>query len=121
MDDVTGLGASPDRLTNEEGKWSGKDVCPALTESDQSISEEQNYRETIRGNCNFTGWSKIPDFKTPSSSADKNSWVGHRAQPRSEVNLPKDLKVRRLNLQKTGQTEAYRGITVKISRLHKVI
>ena len=48
-------------------------------------------------------------------------WVTESSQPRSEVNLPKDLKVRRLNLQKIGQTEAYRGITVKISRLHKVI
>ena len=38
--------------------------------SDQDVSEEANYRETIRGVRSFMGWHQIPDYDSASSSLD---------------------------------------------------
>ena len=49
------------------------------SDSDCTISEDQNYRETLRGVRAFMGWSHIPDLEyTPATRAD-NPWIGHRA------------------------------------------
>ena len=38
--------------------------------TDQDLSEDANYRETIRGVRSFMGWHQIPDFDSASSSLD---------------------------------------------------
>ena len=42
-------------------------------------SEDQNYRETVRGVRAFMGWTHIPDLEySPTSRAD-NPWIGHHS------------------------------------------
>ena len=54
---------------------------------DRSLSEDQNYRETVKGVRAFMGWTHIPDFEySPASRAD-NPWIGHRTQPVGKVSV----------------------------------
>ena len=41
--------------------------------SDQDLSEEANYRETIRGVRSFMGWHQIPDFDSASSTQSQTN------------------------------------------------
>ena len=72
--------------------------------TDQNLSEEANYRETIRGVRSFMGWHQIPDFDSASSSLDDNPFAGSRVKPTGKVSvkLPVDewlcRKFERLNL-----------------------
>ena len=54
--------------------------------ADQELSEEANYRETMRGVRSFLGWHKVPEFKTVSSS-DDNPFAGARTQPTRKVSV----------------------------------
>ena len=83
-----------------EGNY--QDVSPTrnLTRdesTDQEVSEEASYRETMRGMRSFMGWHKVPAFESVSSS-DDNPFAGSRAQTTSKVSvkLPVDDCVRRL-------------------------
>ena len=76
----------------EEGELSELEDQPDQdnVESDRAMSEDQNYRETVRGVRAFMGWSHIPDLEySPSFKAD-HPWIGHRSQPvgKVSVNLP---------------------------------
>ena len=65
---------SPDReLTRDES-------------TDQELSEEASYRETIRGVRSFMGWHKVPEFESVSSS-DDNLFAGSRLQPTGKVSV----------------------------------
>ena len=70
----------------------------------QDLSEEANYRQTIRGVRSFMGWHQIPDFESASSSLDDNPFAGSRVKPTGKVSdkLPVDewlcQKFERLNL-----------------------
>ena len=58
----------------EEGELSELEDQPEQgnSDSDHAISEDQNYRETVRGERAFMGWSHIPDLEyTPATRADK--------------------------------------------------
>ena len=76
---------------------------PREEAADQELSEEANYRETMRGIRSFMGWHKIPEFETVSSS-DENPFAGAHVQPTSKVSvkLPVDdwlcRKMGKLNL-----------------------
>ena len=71
---------------------------------DQEHSEEDNYKETMRGVRSFISWHQIPDFGNSSSSMDDNSFAGSRTQPTGKVSikLPADdwlcRKLEKLNL-----------------------
>ena len=89
-----------------EGNY--RDVSPAreLTRdesTDQELSEETSYRETMRGVRSFMGWHKVPEFESISSS-DDNPFAGSRVQPTGKVSvkLPVDdwlcKKMEKLNL-----------------------
>ena len=71
--------------------------------SDQELSEEASYRETIRSVRSFMGWHKIPKFDSVSSS-DDNPFASSRVQPTGKVSvkLPVDnwlcRKMEKLNL-----------------------
>ena len=89
-----------------EGNY--RDVSPArdLTRdesTDQELSEEASYRETMRGVRSFMGWHKVPEFESVSSS-DDNPFAGSRVQPTGKVSvkLPVDdwlcKKMEKLNL-----------------------
>ena len=55
--------------------------------TDQDLSEEANYRETIRGVRSFMGWHQISDFDSASSSLDDNPFAGSRTKPTGKVSV----------------------------------
>ena len=85
----------------EEGELSELDDQPEQdnNDPDRAISEDQNYRETVRWVCAFMGWSHIPELEySPTSRAD-NPWIGHRSQPVGKVSVllpPEDWLCKKL-------------------------
>ena len=54
--------------------------------SDQQLSEEQAYQETVRGVRSDMGWNQIHEFESSASSRDDNSFASHRSQlPRKSL------------------------------------
>ena len=91
----------------EEGKLSDIEQDLSLTDNDQALCEEQNYRETMQGIRSFMGWSHIPDVDSALSSSEDNLFAAPKQQPSGKisVNLPTDdwlcHKMDRLNLTLT--------------------
>ena len=88
----------------EEGELSDLDQDLSLTDTDQALSEEQTYRETMRGIRAYMDWSHIPDIDSTSSNAEDNRFSAPKQQPAGKisVNLPTDdwlcRKMDRLNV-----------------------
>ena len=55
--------------------------------TDQDLSEDANYWETIRGVRSFMGWHQISDYDSTSSSLDDNPFAGSRAKPTGKVSV----------------------------------
>ena len=74
------------------------------SEHDQSLSEEQSYRETMRGIRSYMGWHHVPDLDSSAATADDNHFAGPKLQTpgKVSVNLPIDeclcKKMSKLNL-----------------------
>ena len=90
-------------LYPEEGEISDEpDV--SFTDPDQSLSEEQSYRETMRGIRSYMGWTHIPDMDSGTKSSDDNTFAGPKLQTpgKVSVSLPTDewlcSKLNKLNL-----------------------
>ena len=71
----------------EEGEVSDPEQDTSVTDTDQASTEEQNYRETMRGLRFYMGWTHIPD-----SSSEDNPFAAPKPQPveKFSVNLPTD-------------------------------
>ena len=88
----------------EEGELSDVEQDVSLTEGDQLLSEEQNYRETMSGVRSSMGWTHIPEIDSALSSSEDNPFAALKQQPagKTSVNLPTDdwlcRKMDRLNL-----------------------
>ena len=88
----------------EEGELSDQDPDATVADPDQTLSEHQNYRETIRGIRSYMGWTHIPDMDTATSTSDDNPFVGPKTQPTGKVSvkMPTDewlcRKMGKLNL-----------------------
>ena len=88
----------------EEGELSDPDQDAATNDPDQTLSEDQNYRETMRGIRSYMGWTHIPDMDTATSTSDDNPFAGPKTQPTGKVsvNMPVDewlcKKMGKLNL-----------------------
>ena len=50
------------------------------TTTDQDLSEDANYRETIRGVRSFMGWHQIPDYDNSAASMDDNPFAGSQVK-----------------------------------------
>ena len=67
-------------------------------------SEEQTYRETMKGICSYMGWSDIPDLDNANTASDDNPFSGPKvATPgKVSVQMPTEdwlcKKISRLNL-----------------------
>ena len=61
----------------EEGELSD-DQDITVTDQDQHLSEEQTYRETMRGICSFIGWSHIPDMDSAINTSEDNPFAGQK-------------------------------------------
>ena len=81
----------PVDLFVEEGELSDPDQDPT-SDPDRILSEEQNYRETLRGIRSYMGWNQIPDIESTASTGDDNPFAGPRSQPvgKVSVRLPTD-------------------------------
>ena len=99
--------------SDSEAELDGEPTSPASVQvqgdlpedaTDQDLSEDANYRETIRGVRSFMGWHQIPDCDSTSSSLDDNPFAGSRTKPTGKVSvkLPVDewlcRKFERLNV-----------------------
>ena len=60
----------------EEGELSDQDPDAAATDPDQTLSEDQNYRKTMRGIRSFMGWTHIPDMDSAAATSDDNPFAG---------------------------------------------
>ena len=91
------------------------------TDGDRAISEDQNYRETVRGVRAFMGWSHIPDLEySPTSRAD-NPWIGHRSQPVGKVSVnlpPEDWLCKKLENMNLVLIEGYPSKSSEPGGLH---
>ena len=91
----------------EEGELSDLDQDISLTDTDQVLSEEQNYRETMRGIRSYMGWSHVPDVDSALANSEDNPFAAPKQQPAGKISvqLPTDdwlcRKMDRLNLTLT--------------------
>ena len=91
----------------EEGELSDQELESATADPDQTLSEEQTYRETMSGIRSFMGWTHIPEVDTAASTADDNPFAGPKSQPSGKVSvsMPTDewlcSKMGKLNLTLT--------------------
>ena len=111
----------PDQV--EEGELSELEEHRKQYNSDShcTISEDQNYRETVRGVHAFIGWSHIPDLEyTPATRAD-NPWIGHRAKPVGKVSVvlpPEDWLCKELENLNLVLIEGYPSKSSEPGGLH---
>ena len=87
----------------EEGELSD-DQEANLSDHDQSLSEEQSYRETIRGIRSYMSWNHIPDIDSGATTSEDNPFAGPKLHTlgKVSVNLPTDewlcRKMSKLNI-----------------------
>ena len=102
------------------GELSGHDQD--LTATDQTLSEEQTYPETMRGIRSFMGWAHIPDMDTAAANSDDNPFAGSKLQPARKVSvcMPTDQwlckKISKLNVT---LVEGYPSCNSEVSGLLK--
>ena len=86
----------------EEGELSDEQEV-TITNPDQS-SEEQSYREAMKGIRSYMGWNHIPDIDSGATTSDDNPFADPKLQTpgKVSVNLPTDewlcRKMSELNL-----------------------
>ena len=87
----------------EEGELSD-DPEANLLDQEQSLSEEQLYRETMRGIRSYMNWEHIPDIDSGATTSEDNPFAGLKVHTpgKVSVNLPTDewlcRKMSRLNI-----------------------
>ena len=88
-DEITGESDSEAEMDREPASPDSANAQGELPEesTDQDLSEEANYRETIRGVRSFMGWHQNPDFDSASSSLDDNPFAGSRVKPTDKVSV----------------------------------
>ena len=107
----------------EEGEVSDPEDQPDVEagDSDKVLSEDQNYRETVRGVRAFMGWTHIPDLEYSPASRTDNPWVGHGAQPVGKVSVdlpPEDWLCRKLETLNLVLIEGYPSKSSEPGGLH---
>ena len=76
----------------EDGELSDPEKDISVNDVDQSSTEEQNYRGTMRGVHSHMGWTHILDIDTFTSRAEDNPFAAPKQQPvgKVSVTLPTD-------------------------------
>ena len=90
-------------------------------EKDKIISEDQNYRETVRGVRAFMGWTHIPDLEYSPTSGTDNPWTGHCSQPVGKVSVllpPEDWLCKKLENMNLVLLEGYPSKSSEPGGLH---
>ena len=52
------------------------DQEPGMTSTNQTLSEDQTYRDIIQGIRSYMGWTHIPDMDTNASTGDDYQYAG---------------------------------------------
>ena len=87
----------------EEGELSD-DQEANLSDHDQSLSEEQSYRKTMRGIRSYMSWNHIPDIDSGATTSEDNPFAGPKLHTPGKVSvkLPTDewlcRKLSKLNI-----------------------
>ena len=68
-----------------EDQASGSEADPQ--EKDRIFSEDQSYRETVRGVRAYMEWSFIPDKEFTAQSRHDNPWASTRSQPVGKISV----------------------------------
>ena len=76
----------PLNLYTEEGELS-EDQDQPVTDPDQPVSEEQNYRDTMQGIRSFMGWSHILEMDSTASTSDDNPFAGPKTVTPGKVSV----------------------------------
>ena len=90
-------------------------------EQELPTSEEQTYRETMRGIQSFMGWSHIPDVDS-SNPSDDNPFAGPKAPAPSKISVQmptEDWLCRKLSKLNLTMTEGYPSRTTEAGSLPK--
>ena len=58
-----------------------------VTAPNHSPSEEQSYKETMRGIRSFMGWTHIPDMDTTTGSSEDNPFAGPKLQTPGKISV----------------------------------
>ena len=87
--EITGESESEAEMDGEPASPASANAQGELPEdsTDQDLSEEANYRETIRGVRSFMGWHQIPEFDSATSSLDDDPFSGSRVKPTGKVSV----------------------------------
>ena len=72
-----------------EGELSDQDQDAAANDPDQALSQDQNYKETMRRIRSYMKWTHIRDMDTATSTSGDNLFAGPKTQPKGKV-LPVD-------------------------------
>ena len=105
----------------EEGEMSD-DLDAITADPDQSLPQEQSYRETMRGIRSYMGWTYIPDIDTNTGSSDDNPFAGTKLQTPGKVSVqvPTDewlcRKLKKLSLT---LTDGYPSCSAEAGRLQR--
>ena len=67
--------------------WRKGNPDVTATDPDQTLSEDQDYRETMRGIRSYMGWTHIPNMDTAASTSDNNPFAGPKTQPTGKVSV----------------------------------
>ena len=70
-------------------------------EKDRLYTEDQSYRETVRGVRAYMDWSFIPDQEFTAQCRQDNLWTGTRSQPVGKIYVtfpPEDWSLEQMNL-----------------------
>ena len=109
----------------EEGELSDPEMEDHLDsdsgDKDRIISEDQNYRETVRGVRAFMGWTHIPDLEYSPTSRTDNPWTGHRSQPVGKVSVllpPEDWLCKKIENMNLVLLEGYPSKSSEPGGLH---
>ena len=109
----------------EEGEVSDPEPDPEDQQDsdsgDRIMSEDQNYRETVRGVRAFMGWTHIPDLEYSPTSRTDNPWTGHRSQPVGKVSVllpPEDWLCKKLENMNLVFIEGYPSKSSELGGLH---
>ena len=73
-------------ISVEEGELLDE-LDATTTDPDQSLSEEQSYRETMRGIRSYMGWTHIPDIDSVTGSSNDNPFAGPKLQTPGKVSV----------------------------------
>ena len=90
----------------EEAEISDQNTAMSEQELDQQLSDEQNYRETIRRVRSFMGWHQVLEFESSASSQ-----VLNMTTPLPVPGLSQLAKSLSSYLQMTGCVERWRNST----------